>query len=118
MPVLLPAVRFHEPMRAQDPEEGAEGEDRDDGDDPRWEPSLPSALVVLSTLSLSDAPVGESAAAATTGKARRARRLEEDVMIRARDADDDRPRALARAAPATGGARRAPMAIDEVDMPT
>ena len=28
------------------------------------------------------------------------------------------PRALARAAPATGGARRAPMAIDEVDMPT
>mmetsp|Transcript_3165 Transcript_3165/g.13795 ORF Transcript_3165/g.13795 Transcript_3165/m.13795 type:complete len:213 (+) Transcript_3165:2619-3257(+) len=85
---------------------------------PKEYTTLPSALVVLSTLSLSDAPVGESAAAATTGKARRARRLEEDVMIRARDADDDRPRALARAAPATGGARRAPMAIDEVDMPT
>ena len=83
---------------------------------PKEYTTLPSALVVLSTRSLSDAPVGESAAAATTGKARRARRLEEDVMIRARDADDDRPRALARAAPATGGARRAPMAIDEVDM--
>ena len=89
---------------------------------PKEYTTLPSALVVLSTRSLSDAPVGESAAAATTGKARRARRSEEDATIRARGADDDRPRAarhaLARAARVgAGGARRAPMAIDEADMP-
>ena len=74
--------------------------------------------MVLSTASLPASPVGESAAANTTCVSARASRRLEVVITREADVSD-RARALgarARAAPATG-AGRAPMAIDEADMP-